>query len=701
MDRIDENKRVDEDQQQGKGRLKWFPKTEGIIDQRGRTGSYPSRPHDDALVVTLRIEGYDVKRVLIDQGSGVEIMYPNLYKGLKLRPKDLACYDSPLMGFDGKTVIAKGQIRLPVQARSKVVEVDFIVVNAYSPYIAIMVRPWLHTIGVVSSTSYLKVKYPSGNQVEELIKSQSMARQYVVVEGAKCKKLEKIVIDEDEEKFFQVGVQLPPREKEELVAILMKNVDVFAWSAYEALGVDPNFIYHHLNDSPSITPKKQPPRRSSKEYSDAVKEEMIKLKQAGAIKEVFYPKWLANTMVVKKKNEKWRVCVDFTNLNKDCPKDHFPISQIDQLVDATVDHSQMSFLDVFQGYYQILLALDDQEKTAFVTPTGNYNCKMMPFGLKNARSTYQRMMTRMFEPQLGKNIEVYIDDMVVKIKVESEHVKDLGSIFEVLRKHKLCLNASKYSFGVSSGKFPGFEWTKEYALAFQQLKDYLSRPPIMSKLKEEEVIFAYIAVAFHVVSLVDYTGRVAKWRTILGAFDIKYMPRTSIKGQVLVDLVAEFTESPSEMEDEEQNLGGKPVGTISLQGPLSWKLYVDGAANLRGSGIGLVVISPNEITIEKSLRLSFSVTNNEVEYETLLVGMAMVQKIGGEAVDVFSDSRLVVGQVKGKLEAWDSRMQEYLNKARRLQSSFEFFTLQQIPRSINTHADSLATLATSSGQGLP
>ena len=126
---------------------------------------------------------------------------------------------------------------------------------------------------------------------------------------------------------------------------------------------------------------------------------------------------------------------------------------IDQLVDATVGHPQMSFLDAFQRYHQILLALDDQEKTVFVTPIGNYHYKVMSFGLKNAGSTYQRIMTKMFEPQLGKNIEVYIDDMVVKSKVVSEHVGDLENIFEILRKHKLRLNASKFSFGMGSGNF--------------------------------------------------------------------------------------------------------------------------------------------------------------------------------------------------------------------------------------------------------
>ena len=130
--------------------------------------------------------------------------------------------------------------------------------------------------------------------------------------------------------------------------------------------------------------------------------------------------------------------------------------RIDQLMDATVSHSRMSFLDAFQGFHQIPLALGDHEKTVFVTPTGNYHYKVMLFGLKNARSIYQRIITRMFKPQLGKNIEIYIDDMVVKSKVVFKHVEDLENIFEILRKHKLCLNASKCSVGVGSDKFLGY-----------------------------------------------------------------------------------------------------------------------------------------------------------------------------------------------------------------------------------------------------
>ena len=119
------------------------------------------QPHDDALVVTLIIGGCDVKRVMVNQGSGAEIMYPDLYKGMNLRPEDLTAYDSPLVSFDEKVVIPRGQITLPTQVDSKVVEVDFIVVDAYSPYTAIMARPWLHALRAVSSTLHQKVKYPS------------------------------------------------------------------------------------------------------------------------------------------------------------------------------------------------------------------------------------------------------------------------------------------------------------------------------------------------------------------------------------------------------------------------------------------------------------------------------------------------------------------------------------------------------------
>ena len=129
-------------------------------------------------------------------------------------------------------------------------------------------------------------------------------------EEVECEDLVKVTIGDDLEKFFQIGSQLPQHEREELIEFLKQNIDVFAWNTYEAPRVDPEFIFHHLNVNPLIAPKKQFPRRPSKEHAEVVREEVAKLKQAGAIKGVFYPKWLANTVVVKKKSVKWRVCVD-------------------------------------------------------------------------------------------------------------------------------------------------------------------------------------------------------------------------------------------------------------------------------------------------------------------------------------------------------------------------------------------------------
>ena len=138
------------------------------------------QPHNDALVVTLRIGGFDVKRVLVDKGSAVEVIYLDLCRRLNLKLEDLTAYDSPLVSFEGKTVTPRGQIRLSIQTGSDVVEVDFIVVDAYSPYVAIVARPWLHALRVVFSTLHQKVKYPSKGQVKEIVGNQTMARQYMV-----------------------------------------------------------------------------------------------------------------------------------------------------------------------------------------------------------------------------------------------------------------------------------------------------------------------------------------------------------------------------------------------------------------------------------------------------------------------------------------------------------------------------------------
>ncbi|XP_065631983.1 uncharacterized protein LOC136068572 [Quercus suber] len=198
----------------------------------------------------------------------------------------------------------------------------------------------------------------------------------------------KVKILPDADKCFHIGKSMDEQDKVEMLLLLIQNVDVFAWSPYEVPEVDPEFIVHRLRVDPSFPSKKQKPRRSAREHAEAVRMEVQKLKDAGEIREIFFSEWLANTVVVKKKNGKWRVCVDFTDLNRACPKDSFPVPMVDQLVDATYRHSRISFLDAFQRYHQIALVPEDQEKTTFITPKANYHYTVMPFGLKNAGATY-------------------------------------------------------------------------------------------------------------------------------------------------------------------------------------------------------------------------------------------------------------------------------------------------------------------------
>src|SRR5213592_804102 len=172
-------------------------------------------------------------------------------------------------------------------------------------------------------------------------------------------------------------------------------------------------IEHHLAVSPDARPIRQKVRRQALERQDVIRLEVDKLLRAGFIREVRHPDWLANPVVVPKANGKWRVCVDYTDLNKACPKDPFPLPRIDQIVDSTAGCDLLSFLDAYSGYHQIFMAKEDEEKTAFITPYGTYCFLRMPFGLKS------------FEPQLHRNVEAYMDDIVVKTRDKSTLIQDL------------------------------------------------------------------------------------------------------------------------------------------------------------------------------------------------------------------------------------------------------------------------------------
>ena len=198
-----------------------------------------------------------------------------------------------------------------------------------------------------------------------------------------------------------VGSDAPDSVKPNLVSFLKTKMSCFAWSHFDMTGIDADIITHKLNIDKSFKPVQQKRRKFAAERHEIINQEVDKLLDMGMIREVMYPDWLANVVVVQKKNGKWRVCVDYTDLNKACPKDPFPLPHIDAMVDATAGHEMLTFMDASSGFNQIKMHPADQESTAFITERGIYCYTAMPFGLKNAGATYQRLVNMMFKDQIG------------------------------------------------------------------------------------------------------------------------------------------------------------------------------------------------------------------------------------------------------------------------------------------------------------
>jgi hypothetical protein len=323
-------------------------------------------------------------------------------------------------------------------------------------------------------------------------------------------------------------------------------------------------IEHSLNVDPKATPKRQHLCRFADDRRDAIKKELAKLLTTGFIGEVFRPEWLANPILVHKKNtNEWRVCVDYTDLDKHRPKDPFGLSRIDQVIDSTAGCDLLCFLDCYSGYHQIAVKEEDQEKTAFITPFGTYCYTMMSFGLKNAGATYQRAIQACFKKQLNKNVKAYVDDMVVKTRNSDTLIVNLEETFASLWEYQWKLNPNQCVFGVPSGKLLGFiishhdieanpekisdisnmkaptciidvqkltrcmaalnrfisklgesrlpffkvlkhqekfVWTPEAEQALAQLKDFLSKPTVLIAPRKKEQLLLYLTATTHVVS---------------------------------------------------------------------------------------------------------------------------------------------------------------------------------------------------------
>ncbi|CAA0834169.1 Unknown protein, partial [Striga hermonthica] len=368
-----------------------------------------------------------------------------------------------------------------------------------------------------------------------------------------------------QEKSLRIGANLQEPTRSCLIQFLQSNSDVFAWKHEDMKGIDPQKACHRLNLDKTVKPVIQKCRKFGPDRQKALEEEVNKLIDNKFVKEAKYPTWISNPVLVKKATGLWCLCIDFSDLNQACPKDSYPISHIDYMVDATSEHQLMSFLDAYSGYNQIPMHPDDAEYTSFYSARGLYCYVMMTFGLKNAGATYQRLVNKMFARLIGRTMEVYVDDMLVKSEQASDHITHLSEVFDILREYSMVLNPKKCTFGVGSGKFLGymvsqrgieanpakiqailelappisikgvqaltgrlaalnrfiskstdhckpffdairkkksFEWTAECQNAFDNIKDVLSRLPTLQKPLPDEPLYLYLGVSDVAVSVV-------------------------------------------------------------------------------------------------------------------------------------------------------------------------------------------------------
>jgi hypothetical protein len=368
----------------------------------------------------------------------------------------------PLCGFGGKQIVALGKITMSVTFgyvhNTRTEKVVFDIVDMEYPYNAIIGRGTLNAFEAILHLVYLCMKIPSEQGPIAVHGSQEAARRaegsctdskaihnidgveacqqykHKREKAASADQPKPMLLCEDiADQRVLLGSQLSDEQEKTLLRFLFNNKDVFSWTAKDLCGVNIDVIEHSLNVDPSFRPRKQRLRKMSEDKAKGDRNEVKRLPSVGVIREVTYPEWLANTVMLKKDNGKWRMCIDFTDLNKACPKDEFPLPRIDSLVDAAASSELMSLLDCYSGYHQIWMKKEDEPKTSFITPSGTYCYLRMPEGLKNAGGSFNRMTAKVLHSQISRNVLTYVDDIIVKSMKQENHIADLQGTFANFR----------------------------------------------------------------------------------------------------------------------------------------------------------------------------------------------------------------------------------------------------------------------------
>ncbi|GJY65191.1 reverse transcriptase domain-containing protein [Tanacetum coccineum] len=316
-----------------------------------------------------------------------------------------------LVGFSREIIWPLRQVLLLVkigdEEHSTSAWMNFMVVRSHSSYNGIIGRPGVRKIKAIPSTAHGMLKFPVTGGTVTLRSSRIIPLECAMISRPRTQQL---VVDQDVEEKIQVAIHpeypeqtiaigstLTKKGRKKLCGLLRQNLDIFAWKPADMTGVPRHIAEHMLNVRGGCFPVRQKKRGQASKRNKAICEDVEKLINAGIMKEVHYHSWLSNPVMVKKHYNSWRMCVDFKDLNKACPKDGYPLPEIDWKVESLYGYPFKCFLDAYKGYHQIKMAKEDEEKRAFITSQGIFCYSIMPFGLKNVGAAYQRLVDKAFQ----------------------------------------------------------------------------------------------------------------------------------------------------------------------------------------------------------------------------------------------------------------------------------------------------------------
>ncbi|GJU36167.1 reverse transcriptase domain-containing protein [Tanacetum coccineum] len=682
------------------------------------------------MIIEAEIGGHFVHRMYVDRGASAEILYEHCL--VRLRPEIRSQMVPPttyLTSFSGETIWPLGQISLLVkigdEGHSTSAWMNFMVIRSPSQHNGIIGRPCIRKIRAIPSTTHRMLKFLVEGGTITLRSSKIIPMECAMISGPstwppEAGKIleEKIRVDihpEYPEQTIAIGSTLTEKGRKELCTLLGQNLDVFAWKPADMTGIPQSIAEHCLNIQEGCPTVRQKKRGQAPKRNKAIQEEVEKLVDAGIMKEVHYHSWLSNPVMVKKHDGTWRMCVDFKDLNNACPKDCYPLPEIDWKIESLCGYPFKCFLDAYKGYHQIKMAKEDEEKTAFTTSQGIFCYSKMSFGLKNAGATYQRLVDKAFQRQIGRNLEVYVDDLVIKSRTEEEIIRDITETFKTLRQINMKLNPKKCSFGMQEGMFLGYKVNTDGLKVCPEKADAVLSLPSPRCLKDVQKLNGKLA------SLNRFLSKSAEkslpfFKTLKKCTkksDFQWTQEAEAAFKQMKKLIAELPmlTAPKEKEELIVYLAAAkeaisavlmtdredkqvPVYFVSraLRGPeinytpmeklvlalLSAskrlkryfqahtivvitdqpikQLLSNGSSCIDGSGAGLILTNPEEVEFTYAMRFTFEATNNEAEYEELIAGLRIAEQMGVKNLQVHVDSRLVANQVNGSYVAKESGM---------------------------------------------